>query len=81
MNEWKRYRVRPAGNTDPDCEFDIEAFSPDRAAKCVAEMVGNDTEHRRLLVEVYTGGTWVVYDCRPRTMAVVTYSVSEVGNN
>lgn len=70
----KRYRVRPAGNEDPDCEFDVEAKTAPDAAMCVASAVGDDAGHVDRRIEVWVVTEWVAYDCRPKQITV--YEVS-----
>ncbi len=76
--EWNRYRVRPFGISDPDAEFDIEAQSPDKAASCLAQILGDNIGHRLQVIEVYINGRWQSYECHPKTVSVTTYKAKFV---
>lgn len=79
MVELHRYRVRPAGSTDPDHEFEIESRDAPSAAAALARLLSetsNKARHRDRKVEVRQGGVWVPYICRYSKVTVHRYDAT-----
>jgi hypothetical protein len=74
--EKNRYRVRPAGDSDPDHEFDIEAATALHAAKRLAYELGNDHGHGHQSIQVWVAGKWVTYWCEYKL--IPDYDVSRM---